>query len=210
MALIQCPECGKQVSDKAKVCVFCGYPLMDDQSHETLLSNPPSSNMISTKRFRYAVLLIITSIVVIGIILIVGLKLLPDKLPAFSPFVSPSITSPSYTESPQAQVPNEIISQIDAICVSNIGEAYKGYALDMSETSNILILKVCIEGSAAEFYANSADWQDFTKAITELSESCKQRFTESGFANWGVAIWALNDTNPERVLFQAVNGIPVA
>ena len=27
MALIQCPECGKSVSDKASVCIHCGYPL---------------------------------------------------------------------------------------------------------------------------------------------------------------------------------------
>ena len=27
MALIKCPECGKEVSDKAKVCIHCGYPL---------------------------------------------------------------------------------------------------------------------------------------------------------------------------------------
>ena len=27
MALIICPECGKEVSDKADVCIHCGYPL---------------------------------------------------------------------------------------------------------------------------------------------------------------------------------------
>ena len=26
MAVIKCPECGKQVSDKAKFCPSCGYP----------------------------------------------------------------------------------------------------------------------------------------------------------------------------------------
>ena len=29
MALINCPECGKEVSDKAEVCIHCGYPLAD-------------------------------------------------------------------------------------------------------------------------------------------------------------------------------------
>ena len=29
MALIKCPECGQEVSDKAKVCINCGYPLED-------------------------------------------------------------------------------------------------------------------------------------------------------------------------------------
>ena len=27
MALISCPECGQKVSDQAKVCIHCGYPL---------------------------------------------------------------------------------------------------------------------------------------------------------------------------------------
>lgn len=27
MALITCPDCGKEISDKAKACIFCGCPL---------------------------------------------------------------------------------------------------------------------------------------------------------------------------------------
>lgn len=27
MAIIKCPECGGQVSDKADQCIHCGYPL---------------------------------------------------------------------------------------------------------------------------------------------------------------------------------------
>lgn len=33
MALIECPECGGKVSDKAPMCIHCGYPLQ--QSRET-------------------------------------------------------------------------------------------------------------------------------------------------------------------------------
>ncbi len=29
MALIKCPECGKEISDKAKMCIGCGFPLED-------------------------------------------------------------------------------------------------------------------------------------------------------------------------------------
>jgi len=29
MALITCPECGNQISDKAAVCIHCGYPLSE-------------------------------------------------------------------------------------------------------------------------------------------------------------------------------------
>lgn len=29
MALINCPECGKEISDKSKTCIHCGYPLFE-------------------------------------------------------------------------------------------------------------------------------------------------------------------------------------
>jgi len=32
MALIKCPECQKEVSDKAKDCIHCGYPLITNDS----------------------------------------------------------------------------------------------------------------------------------------------------------------------------------
>jgi len=34
MALIKCPECGKQVSDKAKTCIHCGCPLKEEEVHK--------------------------------------------------------------------------------------------------------------------------------------------------------------------------------
>ena len=43
MALIKCPECGLDVSDKAEVCIHCGYPLHEtkenDDSIELLFEN---------------------------------------------------------------------------------------------------------------------------------------------------------------------------
>ena len=32
MALIKCPECGKEISNQAKACIFCGYPISKDKS----------------------------------------------------------------------------------------------------------------------------------------------------------------------------------
>ena len=29
MALIICPECGKEISDKAPQCIHCGYPIAE-------------------------------------------------------------------------------------------------------------------------------------------------------------------------------------
>lgn len=27
MALIKCPECSKEISEQAKMCLYCGYPI---------------------------------------------------------------------------------------------------------------------------------------------------------------------------------------
>lgn len=27
MSLINCPECGKEISDKSEKCIHCGYPI---------------------------------------------------------------------------------------------------------------------------------------------------------------------------------------
>lgn len=44
MALINCPECGREVSDKAEHCIHCGFPLIDylidnEEIHNKLVEN---------------------------------------------------------------------------------------------------------------------------------------------------------------------------
>lgn len=36
MALIKCPECGKEISNKAKNCVNCGYPIKEGDTEEKI------------------------------------------------------------------------------------------------------------------------------------------------------------------------------
>ena len=37
MALIKCPECGKEISDKAQNCIGCGYPISEDNKEYMLI-----------------------------------------------------------------------------------------------------------------------------------------------------------------------------
>ena len=48
MALINCPECGKEISDKAKNCIHCGYPL-DSVKSENIPVVTENSNKDSDK-----------------------------------------------------------------------------------------------------------------------------------------------------------------
>lgn len=59
MALIHCPECGKEISDKAPACIHCGYPLSPIPSEATepdrftlFLSYCPSYPDVRSKAIR--------------------------------------------------------------------------------------------------------------------------------------------------------------
>lgn len=51
MALIKCPECGKEVSDKAPACIHCGYPL---QKQQPIISDMRVSNKVIIPTYREA------------------------------------------------------------------------------------------------------------------------------------------------------------
>ena len=50
MALIKCPECGKEISDKSDVCIHCGYPIktkiINKEKNCVVLERYPVSNLI--------------------------------------------------------------------------------------------------------------------------------------------------------------------
>ena len=43
MALIRCPECGKEISDKASACIHCGYPLVNDRQEKSNMTQTQSA-----------------------------------------------------------------------------------------------------------------------------------------------------------------------
>ena len=50
MALIKCPECGKEVSDTAKTCVHCGYKLVKKTSLKEKIKNMPNKQRSICKK----------------------------------------------------------------------------------------------------------------------------------------------------------------
>ena len=61
MALIKCPECGKEISDKAENCPDCGYPLTQKKTRKVFVF---LHNLSLWKRIG----LIIFGIICIGIV----------------------------------------------------------------------------------------------------------------------------------------------
>src|SRR5208283_3486523 len=56
MALIRCPECARSVSDQARTCPSCGYPLRGDVEDRQSYNHPPA---IPAKSRSIAILLAI-------------------------------------------------------------------------------------------------------------------------------------------------------
>lgn len=55
MALIKCPECGKEISDKSNICIHCGFPLKNcynANSNNNLFKIHEISSPESTKQYR--------------------------------------------------------------------------------------------------------------------------------------------------------------
>ena len=54
MALIECPECKKEISDKAKECPHCGYPLVKKEEKKKQTKKEEPKKRFSSKKYRVA------------------------------------------------------------------------------------------------------------------------------------------------------------
>lgn len=49
MALITCPECGKEISDVVKACPHCGYPIVSEEKQSVPSNTPQQVEVVSVK-----------------------------------------------------------------------------------------------------------------------------------------------------------------
>lgn len=94
MALLNCPECGKEISDKSKTCIHCGYPLKGEAAEvgnnfntdSDPLINQDSSNEIEykkkNKKEKIKIRAIILVILLFGVItaIILGSGIIGNRL----------------------------------------------------------------------------------------------------------------------------------
>lgn len=74
MALIYCPECGKQVSDKATSCPHCAYPLNNERSAPSQRTQEKPQVIVKSKEGCFLQTLnagCMVIVVIIGLILLV-------------------------------------------------------------------------------------------------------------------------------------------
>lgn len=71
MALIVCPECGKEVSDRAAACPVCGYPFVDAKGNQTERERTTRLGKITRNPVLGVVLIIVGIVVIIFSLLII-------------------------------------------------------------------------------------------------------------------------------------------
>lgn len=71
MALITCPECSQEISDKVKSCPHCGFPF-NEESNETQKVEIASVNLKMEAKKKKKLITVIVSIIVISAITFIG------------------------------------------------------------------------------------------------------------------------------------------
>lgn len=63
MSLIKCPECGKEISDKASYCLNCGCPLNNKENEDRVQVNQQKVKKVIDKKLitSYVVIIVIMS-----------------------------------------------------------------------------------------------------------------------------------------------------
>ena len=85
MAIINCPECGKEISDRAETCIYCGYPLKEPMKEEALKKEVSGKELFKEvlgnfgrKIGKKGLLIIIAAAIVIAVVAVSG-KTLNEK-----------------------------------------------------------------------------------------------------------------------------------
>lgn len=53
MALMKCPECGKEVSDQSETCIHCGYPLKKESKEAENISEEEKVETDSKEKEKF-------------------------------------------------------------------------------------------------------------------------------------------------------------
>ncbi len=115
MALIKCPECGKEISDKASTCPSCGCPITTNEhaveSSDAGNSNSRSSefNQVSGANSKNKMpIIILAALVVVALIAVLAIKLMPKKVNV------EEVTTEATTEDNSKEIYDEAVELIES------------------------------------------------------------------------------------------------
>ena len=143
MAMIVCPECGKEVSDQAEVCIHCGYPFhkLDDKKLNIDKSVCEVKDKIKKNKKIVGILGIIIALIVVIVLVVTNIN-------------SPLSKAKKYYEKKDFESYSEIKKEMKT--------------QDVSSFINILVAD--IEIIEKNYYSEKITYED---AISELEEILK-------------------------------------
>lgn len=77
MALIKCPECNKEISDKVKACPYCGYPF--EQQEEAQKFEISSVNIKMKKENKKKIIILVIIICCVIVVGFIGFKVYKNE-----------------------------------------------------------------------------------------------------------------------------------
>ena len=179
MALISCPQCGKQISDKAEKCPGCQYEMKETNTIKCsecgndipadakvcpLCGCPLETHEVSEKKFNKK-LWIIASIAVV--VIFASIALLPhsnDSIPDTEPSVTVRSESKT-TAKPKVTKPAETISP------EKVSKQYKS---DIADAAYLML-----DGAAEAETCGNLIIKVWNNTIFEISDEESDKFTKS-------------------------------
>ena len=164
MALITCPECGKQISDRSAQCIHCGCPITSPEnafmaSQQDAYSygqDAPDDADGSAKPFAFFTRnpLLTGSVIVIAIMLVIGCRLLfSEKEGTTSPSSSYGTTQASFNRA--------LVGEYEAIYVDNDGSVMDEDDLKLLRTYGKEINLTVRSDRTAVLYMSTGSRLDF-------------------------------------------------
>lgn len=178
MALIKCPECGKEISDRSESCINCGFPLkVENHSNKSLRRQPKYLNTSCKQKPSGTVLMVL----VIALLLITGIIFVSVAF-AFKNKNKEDISVKSDTTS--TSEPSDFLQQEDEglpLYLGMLGTETTDGHMDVSQNfidnlQNVVIMKKA--GSVSHKYVESGESAGL---INKMSWVSNDTYTQDEF-----------------------------
>lgn len=220
MALINCPECSKEISDKVKSCSYCGYPF-DETSIQNEEAKPQQVELtgvrISCGKRKKNVLFVILGIVLV-VATFLGIKMRNEHIAQlayqeqFNTYIDNLNTAQIFMLSGGSDAEglcnltakvwyNAIYKERDSITdkftLKNKGTGYTIWVDDFNEALSNLYADSSTKSTIEDIESNQAFVKDLMKEFQNLPEElekCYDTVTELYTAYKGLTDLAINPT----------------
>lgn len=197
MALIKCPECGKEISDKAAACPNCGYPIASEKQGDNPQLSPVSGardyapqEMKAKKPLKKGDKILISIFAAACILIVIGISIAVnnngDTSPTKNDQKEGSIASKEDETQEATKEPEKI--NYTAIDVSTLMNALDANAMNASDTYKEKYLEITGKLNVID---SSGKYISLTPADDEyaiLGVQCYIKNTEQKNAVSGMAI----------------------